>query len=169
MAQKYESKDTSLAQVCAVYTTFTKPNNRLFRKGDRVLDYGGGKYDLGKEFMKGYGVNVSVYDPFNRTPSHNKAVMQKFKRTPPEVIVCSNVLNVIQEESVIKGIVKEIKGLCGRNTIVIFSIYEGNKTGVGKPTTKGYQRNEPTMSYLRFMTPFANAIRKGKFIICRPN
>lgn len=73
--QKYDSADTSIAQVCAIYTNFTKP-----------------KY--------------------------------------------------------------------------FFSVYEGNRSSIGHPTTKGYQRNEPTINYLRFLSGFRMVTKKGKFIIC---
>lgn len=175
ITQKYDSADTSIAQICAIYTNFTKPKYyttgkkvgpKIFAKGDNVLDWGGGKYDLGKEYMAGYGINVSVYDPFNRSAAHNNAVLRKFKTKRPDVIVCSNVLNVIAEDHVIRDLIKNIRKYTGPNTLVIFSVYEGNRSSIGHPTTKGYQRNEPTINYLRFLSGFRMVTKKGKFIIC---
>lgn len=165
MAQKYDSADTSLAQISAPYTKY--PN--LFHYGDRVLDYGGGKYDLAKEFMADKGVNVYVFDPFNRTPAHNKSVLAKFKKNKPDVIVCANVLNVIMENIYVIDVISKIKHLAGKNTTVIFSVYEGDKSGFGKPTTKGFQRNTRAKGYADFILPyFPNAIRKGNFWIVYP-
>lgn len=165
--QRYTSEDTSLAQVCAIYSTFTKPGKNIFRPGDSVLDYGGGRYDLGKEYMARHGVDVHVYDPYNRTPSHNSAVLRRFKNKRPDFVVCSNVLNVIKEDGVIRDVVKNIRSLCGKDTVAIFSVYEGDRTGIGRPTSKGYQRNQPTRDYERYMSGFSSVDRKGRFIFCR--
>lgn len=164
MKQEYTSSETSINQIPAVYTKFPQ----AFGKGDRVLDYGGGKYDTTKEYMAQFGVKVDVYDPFNRSVAHNKKITDAYKMKKADVIVCANVLNVIKEPEVIEGIIHEIMyKYAGANTIVIFQVYEGDKSGKGKVTTKGYQRNQPASSYSVFFKRAyrGKMIRKGRFFI----
>lgn len=164
MSQKYNSADTSINQIASVYKL-----KGIFKKGDRVLDYGGGKYDTATEFMADKGVKVFVFDPFNRTPAHNRSVLARFKKNKPDVIVCANVLNVIMEDNYVIDVIRKIKHLAGKNTAVIFSVYEGDKSGFGKPTVKGYQRNTRASGYADFILPyFPNAIRKGNVWYCVP-
>lgn len=164
--QEYDSKKTSIAQISAPYTN--KRYAPLFHAGDRVLDYGGGRYDLAKDYMALKGVRVDIYDPYWRTAEHNKAVLTKFRKKAPDVIVCANVLNVIKEDSIVADVVKKIKGLKGKNTIVIFCVFERDKTGIGTETSKGWQRNDKSADYGRFILPyFPDAIRQNNFWIVR--
>lgn len=141
-----------------------------FARGSTVLDYGGGKYDSNVEFMAEKGVIVKVYDPFNRSPAHNESVMKYFKAHTPDYIVNSNVLNVIKEDNVVEGIINTIHKLAGPQTTCYFAIYEGNKTGIGKATTKGYQRNEPTKNYMPMVQKkFKTVIRQGNIIVAYKN
>lgn len=165
MKQRYDSKKTSRPQKSAPYTKYA----HLFRVGYRVLDYGGGKYDIAKDYMATKGVNVEVYDPFWRTPAHNKMVLDKFKKKSPDIIICANVLNVIMEDEIVEDVVRKIKKLTGKHTIVIFCIHQGDKSGIGKPTTDGYQRNERAEDYYKFILPyFPTATRNERFWIVYP-
>lgn len=163
MNQKYTSADTSIRQVCAIY------KQTQFRQGSTVLDYGGGKYDDGVEYMKRQrGVEVRVYDPYNRTPAHNNEVAEWAMKRAPDYIVCANVLNVIAEYEVIEQVLHNIRYLADAHTIVRFSVYEGDRTGVGKATSKGWQNNHPTRDYLPILSRFFKTVeRKGKIIECR--
>lgn len=164
MTQKYTSADTSINTVNKVYTKMN------FTRGSTVLDYGGGKYDSNIEYMAEKGVNVKVFDPFNRSPAHNESVMRYFKTHTPDYIVNSNVLNVISELAIVNDIINNIHKLAGPQTICYFAIYEGNKTGIGKVTSKGFQRNEPTAYYVPLIQKkFKTVIRKGNIIIALKN
>lgn len=157
--QKYTSADTSINVVNLVYKKFP------FEKGSVILDYGGGKYDTNKEYMATKGVKLMVFDPFNRSKTHN---MQVLKRTKNGVdyIVCSNVLNVIAEPEIIHDVIENIRQLAGKKAKVIFAIYEGDKTGKGKVTTKGYQRNQKTTDYLNIINNYFNYThKKGNLIV----
>ena len=157
MNQKYTSENTSINQISAPYRL-----KGVFHKGDRVLDYGGGKYDTATEYMASKGVKVSVYDPFNRTAEHNRSVIARFKNNPPNIIICANVLNVIAEDMIVLDVIRKIRNLAGFNTLVLFSVYEGDKSGKGKPTIKGYQRNEPAKAYFNMISHyFSDVTRKG--------
>ena len=155
MTQKYTSADTSLNQVPAVYKHFHFPI------GAKVLDYGGGKYDTATNYMRERGVTVGVYDKYNRTPAHNRAVLKEM--TSPDYVVCSNVLNVIAEDEIVDDILND---LASYNSTVLISVYEGNGSGVGKGTTKGYQRNAKAKEYLPMISKHFNKVAKrhGAFI-----
>lgn len=143
--QKYTSADTSINVVNRVYKAFP------FKPKTTVLDYGGGKYDTNTQYMATKGVKVMVYDPFNRTKDHNMRVIKKVESVPVDYIVCSNVLNVIAEDAIVNDVVRNIAKLARDKSTVIFAIYERKKNGIGEITTKGYQRNQKTESYVKFI------------------
>lgn len=155
MKQKYSSKNTSLNQVAAVYKRFRFP------EGATVLDYGGGKYDTAAEYMKAQGVTVKVYDPYNRTPEENAAALA----ITPDYVVCSNVLNVIAEDEVIDGILAD---LASYPATVLITVYEGNGTGAGAATTKGYQRNQKAAAYWEMIDRHFSQVSKHNGVyICQ--
>ena len=156
--QKYSSKDTCLNQVAAIYNKFQFP------KGSRVLDYGGGRYDKAKQYMAENGVEVMVYDKYNRTPDHNAVVMAKAKQNTPDYVVCSNVLNVIAEDEIVDEVLFNLASFTG--STVLITVYEGNGTGVGKVTTKGYQRNAKLCSYLPMVEKYFVVQKRNGVLIC---
>lgn len=126
-----------------------------------VLDYGGGKFDNLKEYLSSKGIELFIYDKYNRSNEENKEAM----KCKPELVLCNNVLNVIQEDEIIEGIIKNISKY---GVEVVFSIYEGDKGGKGR-VTKGdqYQRNERCKEYLKFMKKYFTKIEvKGNLIFC---
>lgn len=154
MKQQYSSKETSLKQVNRIF------KNRMFPKGAKVLDYGGGAYDDGKNYMKQLGVDVFIYDPYNRTEQENEKALS----VKPDYIVCANVLNVIAEDDIIRGILKEIKSY---HVPAYFCMYEGNRTGQGEPTKKGYQRNQRLTEYLPIIKEYFDInSKKGGILEC---
>lgn len=163
MEQKYTSKDTSINVVNKVYTSFEFSNNSL------ILDYGGGRFDSNINYMKEKnGSVVKVYDKFNRSKEHNEKVLSFFKNNLPNYIVCSNVLNVIMEDEIIDLICSDILNYSGKDTTIIFVIYEGDRSSIGKITSKGYQRNEKTKEYLSFIEKKFDVIKKkSNMIVCK--
>ena len=80
-------------------------------------------------------------------------------------VVCSNVLNVIDDDTVIRSIAEQIERIVSRSGGTGYvTVYEGNRSGTGKQTgADQWQRNEPLRNYLRF---FRNAtIRNGMIIV----
>lgn len=160
MKQKYSSAETSLCIVNKVYTHHT------FANGSKILDYGGGRYDLNTEYMKERGVDVSVYDKFNRSEEHNVRVLNSARQTQPDYVVCSNVLNVIMEDEVIDGILEDIASFGARTLI---AVYEGDRTGTGRETSKGYQRNTKLSEYVPMVQKYFDIISKKNGILeCLP-
>ena len=150
--QKYTSADTSINVVNKIYSKYK------FNPNTVVLDYGGGKFDTNQRFMKWKGVDVYVYDKFNRTDAHNKNVRKYMKRRPPDYVVCSNVLNVIYEDEIIDQILQDIAKY--DKATVLFSFYEGDGSGVGKETSKGWQRNKKSKEYLPVINKYFDVISK---------
>ena len=118
--------------------------------------------------MKDYGCKVKVYDPYNRSATHNNAVLGYFSSKRPDYIVCANVLNVIKENEIVGSVVSAIKSLSGRSTIAIFCVYEGNGSGHGTRTTKGWQRNQKTESYVPIIKRyFPNVVKRYGLILAQ--
>ena len=94
MKQRFTSKQTSINSIKApaVYSMKRAVN---VMTGKTVVDIGGGRFDTAAEAARVYGAAVSIYDPFNRTPEHNAAVLAGSY----DVAVISNVLNVIDSEA----------------------------------------------------------------------
>ena len=43
------------------------------------IDIGGGKFDNAVKDLSKSNVEVKIYDPFNRSPEHNKSVVDQVK------------------------------------------------------------------------------------------
>lgn len=94
MKQRLTSRQTSInsTKAPAVYSMKRAVDAMT---GKRVVDIGGGRFDTAAEAARVYGAAVSIYDPFNRTPEHNAAVLAGSY----DIAVISNVLNVIDSEA----------------------------------------------------------------------
>jgi len=169
MIQKHASSKTSINSVSAVYTQ----NLDKFVPGSTILDYGGGRFDTNAEYMwKKRRVKVLVYDPYNRSPEHNEIVLMQVSARHPDYIVCSNVLNVIDDDAIINSIIEDIRRYADPTTAVMFKIYEGNRSRIGKETKGGesWQRNQPTEDYIPYIQKhFPDAQKKRGFITVNMN
>lgn len=162
--QTFTSAETSINKnrLPAVY------NKVSFSFGDVVLDYGCGKYTDHIKNSLPDGVRYLPIDPYNKTEEENKNsagwlyMLTLFNRCPVTVI-CSNVLNVIDDVETIKAIANKLTDIVKRTSGRLFvTVYEGDKSGNGKQTKKDcYQRNEKLSDYLRF---FPGAIIKNGMI-----
>lgn len=128
-----------------------------------VLDYGCGKYTAHiRNTLLFYGCNWAGYDPYNGFTWVDSC--WDLMKEPIDLIICSNVFNVIKEWDVINEIHRFFH--TKRNlyqTPYFIKIYEGDGGCVGRETKKDcYQRNEPTGNYMYW----DEVIYKG--IICNP-
>ena len=146
--QKVTSADTSInsSKLPAGYTKLKKMG--AFKPGQRVVDIGGGRFDNAVEDLAKQDVELQVYDPFNRTPDHNKAVKELVADGGADVAVSNNTLNVIEEPENIKRVIQQAENAIKPGDKAYFTVYVGNKSGKGTTTSKGYQRNEPTSDYV---------------------
>ena len=162
MSQTYTSSATSInsTKLPAVY-----------RKADLsapyVLDYGCGKYTehirsalTGKVYLP--------FDPYNQQDEVNCNTMMTVctaSASDERVdVICSNVLNVIDEDDTIRFIAEQIERITDKTGGTAYiTVYEGDRSGAGRQTGPDqYQRNEPLRNYLRF---FRNATIKNGMIV----
>ena len=108
---------------------------KMFSFHGRNLDFGGGKWDKATVYLKNnHNCENLVYDPYNRTEEHNKEVANRVQTEGVDSITCLNVLNVIKNKNeryntlyAIK-LLTEVSADIGKLPIVIFQVYEGDKT-----------------------------------------
>lgn len=163
MAQTFTSASTSInsTRLPAVYRT--APLNHRY-----VIDYGCGKYVA--HIREAVAPRAYFpYDPFNQPADVNDATMTfirvAMQEHIPLDIVCSNVLNVIDSDTVVTDIAKQICDIVETTGGTAYiTVYEGNRSGVGRQTgADQYQRNAPHHQYLRF---FRNAkIYRGMIVV----
>ncbi len=170
--QLYDSADTSInvSKKPAGYNELKKRGE--IKDGDVIVDIGGGRFDNLVEDAAEEGATVKVYDPFNRTPEHNAAVVDSVKDGQADMAMSHNVLNVIQEDKNIIDIAVQAENAIKPNGKAHFSVYEGTGKGEGKVTTKGYQRNQKTEAYIPLIEQIfgkGNVTRKGKIITATKN
>jgi hypothetical protein len=161
--QSVTSEKTSLRQVPALH------KSPMFEvvPGHRNVDIGGGAFDLGTEYLANErGVESHVYDPFNRPFEHNKEVVTRFKKDPAHTATVANVLNVIPEREHRIGAIKHAFELTRPDGKAYFAIYEGDRSGKGATTSKGWQNNRPAAGYMDEVAEvFPHVERKGNIII----
>jgi len=148
--QKYSSADTSInkSKASAVVGKVAKSKKHGWVKGGKNFDIGGGKHDFTTNTLKKHGVENIVYDPFNRDLAFNKASVAKGASGQSDTATISNVLNVIEEDAVRLKILQQANDALKDDGKLYITVFEGNKSGVGEPTTKGYQLNKPLSEYL---------------------
>lgn len=161
--QIIQSKATSLSQVAA---TFTKTE---FAPGSLNLDYGGGRYDKATELLAARGARNAVYDPFNRDEEHNlRARLLVAREGGASTVTVNNVLNVVAEPEAMLEIAQQAANGLRPDGEARFLIHEGDRTGVGRSTSKGWQRNQKASDYVAVVeTFFDNVARKGNMIAAR--
>lgn len=165
MAQTYTSKNTSInsGKLPAVY-------GKAKLTASLVMDYGAGRYtDHIRDHVNALHKTYLPYDPYN-LPDERNAVTATLVCNAmyvhfPVDVICSNVLNVIDDDREVQKIarhIEEITTASGGTGYV--TVYEGNRSGTGKQTGPDqYQRNEPLRNYLRY---FRNAtIQNGMIIV----
>jgi hypothetical protein len=181
--QQISSKATSIRQVPALHKWARR--NGYMPTGACVLDFGCGGYDDGMEYVYSQGAKWWGYDPHHRAPSCNNMALELI--CGYDVVLVANVLNVIAEENARAQTIRlACSGMLPPRTswhpsattddrqVVLFSVYEGDRTWEGRETSKGWQANRPTASYVQeIMDALSHAqgeysvVRKGATIIVR--
>ena len=145
--QTYTSANTSVnsKRLPAIYKKIDWYRIKLQYNKLVVLDIGAGKYTQHiKEYIESKGGEYIPYDPYNLSPADNLYAGANFHRA--NVIICSNVFNVIKEEKVIYDLHNMIRSY---RVPYFISVYEGDKSWIGHETKKGcWQRNEEIYAYI---------------------
>ncbi len=134
-------------------------------KKDMVLDYGAGRYPkLVQEYLKEEGVKwVESYDPYNSEIS-----------TKPEgefdVVICSNVLNVIARDGDLEDTVADIASKLHEDGTAYVQVYTGDRSGKSSETTRGWQRNSLLAHYVNLLSRYFFIVRAtgNRFILTAP-
>lgn len=159
LAKKEQIEDSAKTSQNQVPSGF---NLVSFLPSSLNLDYGGGKYDTATEYvMERYGMENVVYDKYNRSASHNKKAL----RIKPDTITCFNVLNIIDSDYEIEKIINR---MLKYKVPIYITTYKGSYgDGIGRVTTKGYQRNMKTPQYVDMLKGIVRGrpiSRKGELI-----
>ena len=160
--QKIDSSGTSLNQIPATF------KSHAWKKGQRVVDVGGGKFDLGTNYLKDeHGVENIVIDPQSRSAEYNKKSIEKLNKKPADVGSIMNTLNTIPKSNrreAMKTSIRHTKP----DAVHLIQIYEGDGSGVGGETPRGWQNNLKTEAYIPEVKKlFKDVTRKGNLITAR--
>lgn len=141
--QKISSAKTSVNTLPRTFKIIHFDNNTI------NLDYGGGRFETATNFLKTMGVKNLVYDPYNRSSSHNRDVLDEIKEEGgADTATCNNVLNVIAEKESRMRVIKNIHHLLKDDGKAYFCIYKGDGSQIPKETKSGFQNNIPTKAYV---------------------
>lgn len=143
------SAKTAVNQIPALHKWLV--NEESVGPGRTVVDYGGGPYDKATEFLAEHGIRNLVYDPHNRSYDHNVEVAMWATKNRVAAVLLSNVLNVIQDPeeriNVLRAAAVFASACQDPPASVYITVYEGDRSGVGKETTKGWQENRKRETY----------------------
>lgn len=165
-SQDVSSADTSLAQIPAVF------KSKIFVPRGKNLDIGAGKFDLGKEYLESErGVEESVpFDPFNRSVESNRAAVDRLQSGERfGTTTVPNVLNVVAEAPARDNVVLQAAQALEPNGVAYFQIYEGDRSGNGRRTSKGFQNNKKTSDYVDEVRKHFRDVRTSGNIIVASN
>lgn len=165
--QTYTSATTSInaSRLPAIYGRLDADALRM----QQVLDYGCGRYiDHIRAHVEAVCDGEYLpYDLFNQPAEVNARSRAEAARGDIGLsVICSNVLNVIDSTDVVKAIAAELAAYAADGAAVYVTVYEGDRSGVGRPTgTDTYQRNEKVIKYLQFF-PANFRVKKGVITNC---
>ena len=172
MAQLRSSSNTSINSRLMPRFFKIAIEKKLINKNTVNFDYGSGKYNNVNEFLLENSIINLQYDPFNKDFNTNCNSIKYALQFGLDYITCNNVLNVIDNDNELINIVNDIYTLSSiKNSIVFFTIYEGDKSGIGKETqnSKSWQRNQKKDDYIKIIKSFFSNVEKKYNIIIAYN
>lgn len=160
--QDYTSAETCTANQYRVPALFNKV---AWETGTVNADIGGGRFENATNFLADLGIENLVYDPFNRPPAHNTAVVRRVAGGQAHTVTLSNVLNVSNTAiGRAQAIVDAADALTPDGT-AYFTVYEGDGSGVGRETPKGWQENRKLASYVPEILPYFENVKIKRGVI----
>lgn len=132
----YTSKNTSVNKnkPAKIYGDLIKAG---LLEGKEVLDYGCGRYvePIKKACGEGGALSLMLYDKYWKPQN---LMFHSF-----DVIVCANVLNVIENEQDYEAAIVDMFQMLAPLGKIFIQIYEGDRSGIGRKTQDDcWQRNE---------------------------
>lgn len=171
--QKHSSKNTSIntTRLPAVYNKIYWGRYNRLTDQYHIFDIGCGHLktqQIIKETLADYGITrFYPWDPYHKCLGNKIETLRVMNNTNiKKVIICSNVLNVIDNDGDLNtliasicdmAVIQESDGIYRMNPVYI-TVYEGDKSCVGRETKKDcWQRNERLPVYLN---KFNSYVRK---------
>jgi hypothetical protein len=162
--QKITSADTSI-NASQLPATFKRVE---WVPGTTNADIGGGRFDNGTQYLSEKGVRNVIFDPFNRSAEHNRAAVKEIAAGGSDTATVNNVLNVIAERENRGRVIAQAADAVKSDGTAYFLVYEGDRTGNPKNTTKGWQENRKASDYVgEIETKFGNVKVSGNLITAR--
>lgn len=158
----YTSAATARPQVPALFKAVQ------WEPGDVNLDLGAGPYEQGSAYLEGLGVENIAFDPYHRSSEENRAAMSRVKSLGgADTVTAANLLNVVKSPADREAIYKKTAGALNRGGVAFFSVYQGDKSGKGRPTgPDSWQANRRASSYMpELRKHFHQVERKGPILI----
>ena len=91
--------------------------------------------------------------------------MEQITDKPVDTVTVMNVLNVIKEPEVRDNTILQAAKAIKKGGVAYFQIYQGDKSGVGKITPRGWQNNMRTEDYVEEIKKrFNDVVRHGQVI-----
>lgn len=137
--------------------------------GKVVLDWGCGRYTDHIRSALPQHLAYLPYDPFNQPEQVNRDTLALVRIAlhthTPMTVICSNVLNVIDNDLEVGSIAAWIQHIVTQTGgIGYITVYEGDRSGTGRKTGPDqYQRNAPLREYLKYF-PGAR-IQSGMIVV----
>lgn len=127
------------------------------------FDIGAGKYELAGDYLKDRGFEYYPFDPHCLPDDINHDTLTKaltMKTEKKVVITLSNVLCVIPSKMLRDNLLRLVSSMAKPGYEVYFSIYEGDKSGIGKRTSRNtWQENRKTKTYIKQIEPFFDTVK----------
>lgn len=161
-----ESAKTSRKQVAAGLKKLVSLG--WLNKGDINLDYGGGAWDDGTDYLAEHDIINYVYDPFNRDRKHNNAVIQEIKRNGgADSATLLNVLNVIPDKEERLNAFRDARSYLKPSGKMLIQCFKKSGSGEVERTKDGWQLNQPISFYKEEIEEnFSVDVKKsGQFLI----
>ncbi len=151
MFQEYTSAKTSIKQVPAGFKIVDKYFG--LKPNTINLDIGGGKYDLMTEKLLTKGVINLIFDPYNRSSSHNVDVVRKVLLNDGiDTVTIFNVLNVIKEYEIQLQVLKMARSSLNKGGMVFIRSTYKNPAKVSGVTKSGtFQHYLTQKDYLKIV------------------
>ena len=159
--QNISSAGTSLNQVPALH------KDPRIEWGDTNIDIGAGAYEAATEYLKAKGVTNLKWDPYNQSEAVNRSTLKYLQDgKKADTATCANVLNVIREKDARLNVILQAAKSIDSDGKAYFMVYEGDGSGKGKETSKGWQNNLKTREYADEIRAYFNDVQvKGKLIV----
>ena len=168
--QKHSSKNTSVntAKLPVVYSKVDWGRYASLASNYHIVDIGCGRIETQKliqDKLKRHKIhNFYPMDPYHECIVDPNIVKQCVNnQINNKVIICSNVLNVIDNDDTLLSLIKSlcdmiviqlIDGTYRMNPCYI-TVYEGDKSGIGRETKEDcWQRNERLSAYLKMFNSY---------------